>query len=209
MLFLETVEPRTFAILKKLMAIEDLRNFSLVGRTNLSLIFGHRISIDLDLFCNLPFEHNKIEKKLIKTFGNKFNYEPSINPAFGIFCFIEEIKVDLIRFPHALISNINIVENIRMYGIPNIAAMKIQAILGRGNKKDFWDLAEIFMHYSLAQVITWHKEKFPNQMLAISIPNALTYFTEANNTENPVCLKGKTWEMIQTEIKNAVSIYLS
>jgi hypothetical protein len=37
--------------------------------------------------------------------------------------------------------------------------MKIQAILGRGKKKDFWDLFELLQHYSLQQIIDWHKQK--------------------------------------------------
>lgn len=51
MLHLETVEPRTFALLKKIMSIRELKDFSLVGGTALSLVYGHRISVDLDI-CN-------------------------------------------------------------------------------------------------------------------------------------------------------------
>ena len=48
--------------------------------------------------------------------------------------------------------------------------------LGRGVKKDFWDLCELLKIYSLKDIISWHKEKYPSQMLLISIPNAITFF---------------------------------
>ncbi|NJL74979.1 MAG: nucleotidyl transferase AbiEii/AbiGii toxin family protein [Saprospiraceae bacterium] len=39
-----------------------LNQFALVGGTNLSLRFGHRLSIDLDLFTNEPFDTEYIYK---------------------------------------------------------------------------------------------------------------------------------------------------
>lgn len=75
-------------------------------------------------------------------------------------------------------------------------------------KKDFWDLAAIFNHHTLAQVLTWHKQKYPSKMLAINILNAITYFDNANESENTVCLKGKTWDEIKENIRKAVREYL-
>lgn len=63
------------------------------------------------------------------------------------------------------------------------AAMKIQAILGRGRKTDFWDLYELLQHFSLEKIIHWHQLKFSSQMLAISIPNAITWYVDVDETE--------------------------
>ena len=92
--------------------------------------------------------------------------------------------------------------------IPDIAAMKIQAILGRAKKKDFWDLYELLQHYSLQQIMDWHKKKYPSQMLAISIPHAITYFVDANESETPVSFKSQTWESVKKGIGRAVIDYL-
>jgi hypothetical protein len=86
--------------------------------------------------------------------------------------------------------------------------MKIQAILGRGKKKDFWDLHELLKHYSLQQIMDWHKQKYPNQMLAISIPHAITYFVDADESETPVSFKKQTWEGVKKDISRVVSDYL-
>ena len=45
MLHLETVESNTLSILKRLMALPEIKSFFLVGGTALSLQYGHRISI--------------------------------------------------------------------------------------------------------------------------------------------------------------------
>ena len=45
----------------------------------------------------------------------------------------------------------------------DIAAMKVNAILGRGKKKDFWDLAELLQHYTVDNIVGFYTKKFPNQ----------------------------------------------
>ena len=102
-----------------------------------------------------------------------------------------------------------VIDGIRMYGSADIAAMKIQAILGRGKKKDFWDLAELFNYFSLDDIIQFHTNKYPSQQLLISIPYALTYFTDAEESDEPVSLKGQTWEKVKSIIQKKVSEYLS
>ena len=86
--------------------------------------------------------------------------------------------------------------------------MKINAILGRGKKKDFWDLCELLHYSSLEQMIAFHKQKFPNRLLLISIPLAITYFTYAEETEEPVSLKGQTWSKVKKFIEKKTREYI-
>ena len=189
------------------MGVDALNDFSLVGGTALSLRYGHRTSIDLDLFCHTKFENRVIEKALKQTFGKAFVYEEA-HTSFGIFCYIENVKIDIVYYPHLPLVSATEVEGIRMYESADIAAMKIQAILGRGRKKDFWDLEELLKHYSIRQIIEWHSMKFPTQQLLISIPSALTYFADADESEDPVSLKGQTWASVKKTISQKVSDYL-
>jgi len=194
--------------LKKLMMLQSLKSFSLVGGTALSLRYGHRSSADLDLFQHEKFDLKDIENELKNVFGTDFIYE-SGHKNIGIFCYIQKIKVDIVYYPHHPIAEIEEVDKIRMYSNADISAMKIQAILGRARKKDFWDLYELLQYYPLQQLIDWHKQKYPSQMLTISIPNAITYFVEAEESETPLSFKGQTWDQIKKGISKAVSDYLS
>jgi len=207
MLHTQTIEPRTFSLLKKLMVLPSLQPFSLVGGTALSLRYGHRNSVDLDLFYHKKFDHPQVIEVLEAIFQHRFEYKQQ-NTQFGIFCFIDNIKVDFVYFPHLPIAAIEEEDKIRFYSIADISAMKIQAILGRGQKKDFWDLYELLQHYPLQQLIDWHKQKYPSQMLAISIPHAITYFADAEESDAPVSYKKQTWELVKKGISKAVSDYM-
>jgi predicted nucleotidyltransferase component of viral defense system len=189
------------------MEISELQDFCLVGGTALSLMYGHRISVDLDLFSNQNFENEKIKQRLIKEFGESFIMEdkPSF---FGIFCYIDEVKVDIVRFPHPLIRPTTEIEGIRMYSPEDIVAMKIQAILGRGKKKDFYDIAELLNHFTMTDFVKFHKEKYATQNLFITVPQALIYFEDADNSEDPISLKREKWSTIKSKIQKKVRDHL-
>jgi hypothetical protein len=185
----------------------ELQGFSLVGGTALALRYGHRSSIDIDLFNHVQFEQRPVIEALESRYGSRFVYKQQ-NTKFGIFCFIDGVKVDLVFYPHHMLIASKLEEGIRIYSDADIAAMKIQAILGRGKKKDFWDLFELLQHYTLQQMIDWHQEKYPSQMLAISIPHAITYFVDADDSETPVSFKNQTWTGVKKGIQKAVRDYL-
>ena len=207
MLHPETVEPRAFSVLKQLMEIPELKDFSLVGGTALSFCYGHRKSVDLDLFSNKPFENSIIIEALMEEFQDKFIKEEKA-PKFGIFGFIDEIKIDMVRHPHPLIRPELIMDGIKMFSTEDIIAMKVQAVLGRGKKKDFWDIAELLNHYSISDFIKFHSEKYASQNLLITVPQAITYFADAEESEDPVSLKRQTWETVKEFISSKVSEYL-
>jgi len=207
MLHFETVEPNTFSVLKQLMEIAELKNFSLVGGTALTLCYGHRKSDDLDLFSNKPFENSDIVNALEKKFKSSF-VNRTTNPRFGIFGFASDIKVDIVRHPHPLIRPELNIDDIRMFSTEDIIAMKVQAIFGRGKKKDFWDVAELLNHYSIDDFIKFHTEKYASQNLLITVPQALTYFADAEESEDPISLKEQTWESVKGFINAKVREYL-
>jgi hypothetical protein len=63
MLQTQTIQRETLDLLKQLMSMPILQSFALVGGTNLSLRFGHRLSVDLDLFTPQPFNVDAIAKR--------------------------------------------------------------------------------------------------------------------------------------------------
>ena len=207
MLHYGTVEPRILDVLKGLMQIPELNNFYLVGGTALALYFGHRISVDVDLFSTTNFENETLIAPVEKKFPG-FTYRNTHNP-IGLFGSIDGIKVDLVKHHnHPLIDEPVVTDGIRLVSIPDIMAMKIAAILRRAVKKDFWDIAELLDHYTVDDFIKYYIKKYPSQQLLISIPSALTYFIDAEESEAPVSLKGQTWEGVKKQIQQKVNEYL-
>ena len=207
MLYVKTVAPHAFSVLNQLMKMPELKGFSLVGGTALSLLYGHRKSVDLDLFSNESFENSKIIEALKDKFRDKFIMEQK-PPHFGIFCYLDEVKVDFVRHPHPLIRPAVNKNAIRMLSAEDIIAMKVQAILGRGKKKDFWDINELLNHFTVADFIQFHKEKYTTQNLMITVPEAISYFADAEESEDPISLKQQTWTSVQQAINAKVREYL-
>ncbi|MEO8711682.1 MAG: nucleotidyl transferase AbiEii/AbiGii toxin family protein [Parafilimonas sp.] len=190
------------------MNLKEFDTFCLVGGTGLALRYGHRMSVDLDFFSYEDYDTAALVDALLKEFTHKLELE-SKRPKWGIFCFIDGIKTDIVHYPHPTIRPPETIDGIRLYSSPDIAAMKINAILGRGKKKDFWDLAQLLLHYKLKELITFHKQKYPAQNLLITIPQAITYFDDAEESEDPVSLKDQTWSSVKKIIQKSVKEYLS
>jgi predicted nucleotidyltransferase component of viral defense system len=207
MLHYSTVEQETTNLLRQLMEIPELNDFSLVGGTCLSLRYGHRKSIDLDLFNPVPFDNSVLIETLGKNFPS-FVTNSSVN-AIGVFGYINEIKVDFVKQHNfKLLNPIEIVEGIRMFSDEDIMAMKVFAVLQRGQKKDFWDIAELLKHYTVKDFVSAYERKYPKHQMLISINYALTYFDEADESEDPVSLAGQTWDGVKKTIRKAVREYL-
>jgi predicted nucleotidyltransferase component of viral defense system len=207
MLQYSTVEPGTLELLRELMAAPIFEGFVLVGGTNLSLRYGHRISDDIDLFSPKNFDNEEIMAYL----SNKYPADSTVlrSTSIGIFANIKGVKLHIIKnHHHPLIYPIEVVDEIRLFDARNIAAMKISTVLRRAHKKDFFDIKELLKYYSLSDIIEFYVRKYPEQQLLISIPQALIYFSDADESQNPRSLDGATWGSVKTSIQKTVSNYL-
>ena len=143
MLHKTTVAPATLRLLWQLMDIPELSAFVLVGGTNLSLRFGHRISVDLDLFTNTPFEREEIIQKIVKSMPQTILLDQRKQ---SIWLTIDGVKVDIILHEYPYIKGEELIENIRFLAVEDVIPMKLEAMVTRGVKKDFWDIAELLTH---------------------------------------------------------------
>jgi Nucleotidyl transferase AbiEii toxin, Type IV TA system len=205
-LFTNTVKPKTYQLLKKLMQITELSEFVLVGGTNLSLKFGHRISIDLDLFTNKPFDREEVFSGIIKSLPQSIKTDERKQT---IWLNIDGIKVDVILHEYHYLRPIENIDDIRFLSIEDIIPMKLEAMATRGVKKDFWDIAELLNHYSLQQMVEFYQEKYPNSDIG-HVLLSMTYFVDAEiQKDNPEDLKGITWEQVKTIMKKTIENYTS
>ena len=72
------------------MQLKALQPFSLTGVSALSLGYGHRTFVDLNLFNHKKFDQEPIVKALKKEFGKGYNTE-SKTVRRGIFCYLDDI----------------------------------------------------------------------------------------------------------------------
>ena len=200
MLQFQTVESNTLELLRSLMQKEYLNSFVLVGGTALALQLGNRKSIDLDLFSNTDFSSNELLISLLDDYQIVVNNQLSQT----LFSTINEVEVDFIKFHYPFIRPIVIIENIRMASLEDIAAMKLDAITGRGSKKDFYDLFFLLKQYSIDELFSFYTEKYPHQT-TFHVARSLTYFEDAEMQPNPVVFdKTITWELVKQKIISSI-----
>ncbi len=199
MLHKQTVDGGTFALLKELMSFKPLTDFSLVGGTALSLMLGHRKSVDLDFFSIKKFDVSEIRKKIKKQFGDRINIVSSEKNPLGVFSLIDKVKIDICKHPHPLINPLIVEDGLRLWSLEDIAASKVLAISRRATKKDFWDIDRLLDIFTIEEIASFYSLRY-GENLAIAVSKMLTYFTEAEETKEPECLMGKTWPKVKKSI---------
>jgi Nucleotidyl transferase AbiEii toxin, Type IV TA system len=199
MLHLETVFPATWELLKNLMSIPELAEFNLAGGTSLSLQIGHRLSVDLDFFGKRPFESQEI-LDLVHPFGTVKMMSQRRNI---LVLDINGVKVDFVNYSYLPIEPVLHQTGIRLLGLPDIAAMKLAAIAGRGRKRDFIDLFFLLKNYKLAELLTFYNRKFPDGS-EFMVVKSLTYFEDADQDENPKMLQKLDWQKVKNTIQKEV-----
>jgi len=182
-------------LLRKISKADYFSDFILVGGTALALQIGHRNSVDLDFFAKKNIEVDLITAELEK-FGN-VNKLTSTKNIF--ICTVDGIKVDFVNHRYRFLENFISEEGIRMATILDIAAMKLNAIEGRGTKKDFIDLFFLLDYLSLSDMIASYLGKFPDHTDFMML-KSLTYFDDAENFPQPVMFKDFDWENCKSKI---------
>ena len=100
-----------------------------------------------------------------------------------------------------MLENVKVIENIRLVSQPDIAAMKLNAIVGRGSKKDFIDLYFLLQTYSLREMISFFNKKFADGS-EFMVLKSLHYFDDADLEEMPEMTNPIHWDEIKAKIKS-------
>ncbi len=199
---IKTAVPETVLnLLHTLMRDERLDQFYLVDGTSLALRIGHRMSVDVDLFTNEDFDEDSIGELLQQRYSAT-SIEKEKNTVRGS---ILNINVDLIAHKYQLLEPIIQIDGIRMAGLKDIAAMKINAISNRGAKKDFWDYAALLSHFTTQEMLSFFQSKYPAAN-AWHAEKSLSFFDDSESDPDPRDLSGRTWHEIKQIISQSLKM---
>lgn len=202
MLSYSTVEQHTLELLRKLMNSPILSQARLVGGTSLALQLGHRKSIDLDFFGHIEDSAEDI-KQFLRSIGRLTVIKES--PNIKIYM-LDGIKVDFVNYCYGWIDEPICEDGICLASMRDIAAMKINAVEGRGTKKDFIDIYFLLQHFSLQQMLDFYARKYPENSTFRALMS-LTYFDDADPQIAPEMCVSVSWEDIKQTIEQAVKTY--
>lgn len=203
MLSYQTVHPDTLELLKTLALQHEMQGMRLVGGTSLALQYGHRQSVDLDFFGKLQVTQDEI-LGMISRLG--FEYKVLSQTKLILQLVVNKIKVDIIDYSYAWIDEPVVDNGIVLASPKDIAALKINAIEGRGSKKDFIDVYLLLQHFSLDEILGFYAAKYPNHSMLMAL-KSLIYFEDAEPQIMPKMFIKTTWDKMKTAIVKAVNDY--
>ncbi len=200
MLQTNALTPDTWGLLNRLMAHPSLNDFALAGGTSLALRLGHRISVDLDLFSTKNFSAETLLQELREDF--KIDIQNISKNTLNLQ--IDGIKADILAYKYPLLEDIETIDNIRLFSVPDIAAMKLSAVSARGSKKDFYDLHFLLKQYPLPALLDFYKKKYQTDQY-YHILKSLIFFDDAEDEPEPRRLQQTvSWEAIKSRFEKTV-----
>jgi hypothetical protein len=181
----------------------------LAGGTALALHFGHRTSQDLDFYTKEHFEGLKLVEEFRQFFKEDLS-EPKM-ARNTLWLKIKNTDLSFFRYPYPLIRPLISYQTIELASPEDIIAMKIEAIITRGKKRDFVDIYFAIKKYGVKKILDFFREKYPHAFNEYACITALTYFEDAETREQGrkriYIYSGVTWPLIKKYIIQEVKKY--
>lgn len=178
-----------------------IADFYLAGGTGLALQIGHRQSLDFDFF--IPRDFNTPD--IIKVLVGLGSYERDNEERNTVNGTLNNVRISFFGYKYKILDEFRMYNNIRIAGLRDISAMKLEAIAGRGSKKDFIDMFFLLKQFTLEEIFTFHKMKY-----GIGLNNqyhhlkSLVYFSDAEAEAMPVMIKPLYWSDVKKQILSYV-----
>ena len=203
MLSLQTVLPDTLELLKVLMRQPLLQDMRLVGGTSLALQYGHRRSVDLDFFGHTTEDIDELTSMMHECAENvvRGNCTKRIKAYF-----LNNVKVDVVNYDYKWIDDPVMEDGLHLASPKDIAAMKVNAVMGRGTKKDFIDVYFLLQHYSFEELIQFYLQKYTDGSEYRALLS-MSYFADADPQPMPYMFQQVDWNSIKEEIQYQVQVY--
>lgn len=189
------VLPETTRKLLEKLSTDDLPEGSyLGGGTAIALWIGHRQSQDLDWFSPKKFDEKMWQMKWEAKWGFTLrgrDWQTLIGE-------IDSVKTALYFYKYPLIDATASYQGLRVAGLKDLAAMKIDAVMSRGTKRDFIDLYFLAKQFGANQLLEFYDRKYGSlEDREIMIRKALVYFAEADEDEMPRMLVPVKWQVVK------------
>ncbi len=169
------------------------------GGTSLALRFGYRLSMDLDFFTTREFDAGQRAARLEMTGATLVNRAPS-----SLTLDVRGTELDFLRNACPLLASAEEIEGVRRLSLPDVAAMKLNAIANREAKKDFFDRCELQRHDPIATMLEWFETNYRSAD-RFTVIRGPSWFEDSGLEPDPLFLNGNDWQVVQTRIRAMVS----
>jgi hypothetical protein len=195
-LFWNTITPGMRQILGGFLKSEPGAKFYLAGGTALALQLGHRLSVDLDFFSptdDIPTIRPALEKALA-------SFHPLLaDSSWGNLVYlVQNVRVGFYGYGYGLSAPLVETTEARLASVEDIALMKLDALLARAARKDFYDLYFICQKIPLRKILDLAPQKYPSTRdFETQTVKRLVYFENAEQDIDPQLLHPVTWGQVK------------
>ena len=199
MLHTDCVPVAVLRMLEQLGEDPAMSGFFLAGGTSLALRFGHRVSVDLDFFTADEFDSGQLADALTPLGGRVVN-----RAANSLTLELEGVKVDVLRHAYPALGPVEKMGGVRLASVRDVAAMKLNAIVGRGAKKDFYDVVRLLEEFELATLLGFFEEKYPTTERFVVL-KSLGWFEDADGEPAVESTQGLSWDEVKGRLTTALA----
>jgi hypothetical protein len=178
--------------------IDLVRPFYLAGGTALALRLGHRISVDLDLFANIDMLDDHLRAGIVRELRRQYTIELYQDSELGLVLTADGLAASFFSYGYPMLDPTDTVSGVQVAGLRDIGLMKLDAIAGRGTRKDFYDLYTIATYTALDDLFLCAERKYPHSpTFGIRVLTAMVDFDAADRQEEPILLQGVEWAHVK------------
>jgi len=173
----------------------------LAGGVAVAIRFGHRQSLDLDLF--VPDG----DPALLTPELTAPSFVVLTRQAGTLYLEVDGVPASVLRYAYPSLRPPERIAQvpIEVASIEDLAAMKLSAIASRGKARDFWDLQVILSARAtpLAEALDRYRQKYAAEDIG-HVVRSLSYFADAEAEPLPRGLTAAGWEEIARDLRARV-----
>ena len=189
------LSPAASDVLGRLSSLEPIQRFYLAGGTGLALHFGHRRSVDLDLFSKQTFDEESLLAYLhpLKPFTVIAKAQQTLH------VHICGSKVSFLGYNYPMLFPFEFFKDLAVADVQDIACMKLSALASRGTRRDFVDLYVSARHLGLATLLAQFEKKYAQfRYNRVHILKSLVFFADAEKEPMPDMMVALSWEEVKS-----------
>jgi len=202
--FWQAVPPPMPDLLRSLGALPFISHFYLAGGTALALQLGHRVSVDLDFFSGTDMVNDASRRAIIAGL-QEFSTEIIENVDGNLVFVVDGIRTGFFSYGYPLLDPPRTLAGIPIASTLDIGLMKLDALVGRGSRKDFYDLYFLARHIPLPVLLANTTRKFPGfRDFALMALESMIMFDNANRDFQPTLLIQTDWDEVKAFFREQV-----
>ena len=193
-----TVSPQMQELLNFVGQQSFSQRFYLAGGTALALQLGHRRSVDLDFFSETDEVTPPTQAEILAQLAP---LKPTvIERAWGHFLMvIGQTQVGFFAYGYPLLRPTKSVSGLALADPVDIGLMKLDALISRAARKDFYDLYFICKTVTLDDLLALGEQKYCYARdFEVEAVRSLAFFTNADRDVTPNLIEVVTWETVKS-----------